>query len=106
MSKIKKLLERALKVETNTSNVFRFCADVEKICDYWDWNGYSEKDEEEFQEWLNGSDELFFDIPEQHRKTATYLMSLAFQSYMDGQDGAGKIIIAVLNQWDNDYANE
>ena len=106
MSKVKKMLERALKVSSNKSNIERFCRDTERLVDYWDWNNIDQTDNDnEFLACLKQQKCLFGDIPKEHNQTADYLMSLAFTAYTHGQDEAGKIIIAVLNQWDLDYAN-
>jgi hypothetical protein len=107
MSKVKKMLERALGVKSNSSNVERFCKDVEAIIPDWDWNRADEYDvDKDFEFYLENCDFLFYYIPEKYIQTANNLLSLAFQAYTKGQDDAGKVIIAVLNQWDNDFANE
>ena len=106
MSKVKKMLERALKVSSNKSNIERFCRDTERLVDCWGWNNLDQIDnDDEFLASLKQQKHLFFDIPKEYIETADYLMSLAFTAYTQKQDEAGRVIIAVLNQWDLDYAN-
>lgn len=106
MSKVKKMLERALEAKSNESNIERFCRDTERFIDYWGWNNIDQTDnDDDFLASLKQQKCLFTDIPKKYNQTADYLMSLAFTAYTQKQDEAGRVIIAVLNQWDLDYAN-